>query len=351
MGGSAASWRTPPAPSSLARLAAAAGLRFGSDSDVLVDGAPAAYGAAFVKHCELFAPDLNWRRVSLQAGDLASADPNIAFARRSGMKLTGAHLLWHKSMPAGLAALEKPAIRNAAVAHIQSMAGHFAGEVFSWNVANELLDPQNGDGQGLRRGALWDALGPDFLVTAFHAAREADPTTLLAYNDTHLELATRRDAARRDALLRLLDRLARARAPVDAVGLQTHIRLDGGPFDATLYRRFLAELAGRGLRILITEMDVFDIGVTGGNAERDAAVAAMYRDVLAAALDELAVASVVLWGLSDRYTWLTPQTDASYLRADGQPARPLPLDAAFEPKPAFYAIAGALRNAPHRQPA
>ena len=213
---------------------------------------------------------------------------------------------------------------------------------------NEAIDTENGDAQGLRRGPLLDQLGGQFITAAFHTARSADTHALLAYNETHLELDTRLHAARRDALLRLLDRLQHDGAPISAVGLQTHLRLDGQPFNAGLYRRFLHAIAARGLRILITEMDVFDIAVPGSIEQRDAAVAAMYRDVLAVALDEPGVASLVVWGLSDRYTWLNPATNPRYRRADGQPARPLPLDAAFQPKPALSAIADALRNAPRR---
>ena len=53
---------------------------------------------------------------------------------------------------------------------------------------------------------------------------------------------------------------------------------------------------------------------------RDLLVAQAYHDFLEVALDEPAVDTVVTWGLSDRYTWLTwfaPREDAS-------PIRPLP---------------------------
>ena len=66
------------------------------------------------------------------------------------------------------------------------------------------------------------------------------------------------------------------------------------------------------------------------------------------ALAEPAVKSLVLWGLSDRYTWLTPELGADFARADGRPARPSPFDANFNAKPAFFAILDALANAPER---
>ena len=99
----------------------------------------------------------------------------------------------------------------------------------------------------------------------------------------------------------------------------------------------------RGLRILITEMDVFDIAVTGGVDQRDDAVAQMYRDLLSVALAEPAVVSLVTSGLSDRYSLQAEAANPLYCRADGLPPRPLPLDDEFAAKPALAAIATVLR--------
>ncbi len=276
-------------------------------------------------------------------------DPNIEFARQHAMHLTGAHMLWHKALPAYFEAADagKPA-QALAAAHIAMMARTYAGKMFSWNVVNEAIDTEAGTGDGMRRSPLLTKLGPDYIADAFHAARAANPKALLAYNDTQFEMDTPYHEARRSALLRLLDRLARSKAPIDAVGLQTHMRLDGKRFELGVYRRFLREIGSRGLRILITELDVFDIGVNGTVPERDGAVGGLYRDLLSVAVEEPALASIVTWGLSDRYTWLTPQTDPGYRRRDGAPPRPLPLDDEFRPKPAFDAIASALQKAPPR---
>ncbi len=330
------------------QLAASAGLRFGSSSDTDIYSAPPAYSAAFAQHCELLAPNMGWHRVAPVPGMARPGweDPNVAFARQHGMRLTGGHLLWHKALPIYFSTAETgPQARALAEAHIRMMARHYSGQVFSWNVVNEAIDTEAGDDAGLRRSPLLAKLGAGYLADAFKAARAADPNALLAYNDTQLEMDTAYHQGRRSAFMRVLDRLANAGAPIDAVGLQTHLRLDGSRFDLGVYRRFLSSIASRGLRILVTELDVFDIGVTGNVAQRDAAVAGLYRDVLAVLMEEPAVASVVTWGLSDRYTWLTPQTDPRYRRRDGAPARPLPLDDAFQPKPAFTAIASAFQTA------
>ena len=332
-------------------MANAAGLRFGSTSDVDIRSAPTAYATIFAQQCELLAPNLGWHRVAPQPGASRPAweDPNVGFARLHAMKLTGAHFLWHKALPGYFtqAAAGRPS-QDMARAHIRMMSRYYAGRVFSWNVVNEAIDTEAGDKDGMRQSPLLAKLGPGYIAEAFHVAHEADPYCLLAYNDTQFEMATRYHDARRAALLRLLDRLVHEGAPIGAVGLQTHLRLDGTRFDQTLYRNFLRDIAARGVRILITELDVFDIGVPGTAADRDAAVASMYRNALSVILDEPAVASVVTWGLSDRYTWLAPESDPTYVRADGEPARPLPFDSAFRPKSAFTTIVDAFHSAPPR---
>lgn len=129
------------------------------------------------------------------------------------------------------------------------------------------------------------------------------------------------------------------------------MRLDQFKFEPEIYRRFLKDIAARGVTILITELDVFDIGAPSDIEKRDQAVADCYKRILEVALDEAAVSAVVTWGLSDRYTWLTPRYSPRYTRPDGLPGRPLPFDEQFVAKPAYDAIARALQHAPARRSA
>ena len=181
-------------------------------------------------------------------------------------------------------------------------------------------------------------------------AHEADPQAILVLNEYGFEtddpyggLAT----DKRESALRLLDELLDANVPVHALGVQAH--LQGGTFaesfDPAGYRRFLADVADRGLKILVTEMDVLDDGMPTAACPRDAAVADVYRRYLDAALDEPAVVSLMTFGLSDRYTWLQEDFPRQYgLR------RPLPFDRQLRPKPAFDALESSLAHAPSRDP-
>ena len=336
---------------SLKAEAARAGLLFGTDSDVAISAAPPVYGDLLAQQCNLFAPSLSWSRVEPTRGQASVEDPNVPLARARGMQLTGAHLLWHLRSPDWLPALDDAALRAAVDRHIVQMASRYAGQAWSWNVVNEAIDTRNGDANGIRTDLYSSRLGSDWMVRAFRTARSVDARALLLYNDAQFEMADALSSARRDALLRLLDRLQRAGAPIDGVGTQSHLRLDGTPFDPGAFRRFLHEIASRKLVVVISEMDVFDYATGPDIASRDAAVAARYRAFLEVALNEPAVKAVVLWGLSDRYTWITPDRPGPYARPDRLPARPLPFDDQYRPKPAFSAVLDALKGAPRRLPA
>jgi len=172
---------------------------------------------------------------------------------------------------------------------------------------------------------------------------------VLVYNDYDTEYDSPESEARRRALLQLLDSFLDRRLPIDAIGLQTHIKLERFQFSPTIYRQFLKDIAARGVRILITELDVLDVGAPSDIRQRDQIVADAYKRVLEVALDEKALTAVITWGISDRYTWLNPGRTRSFGRPDGLPGRPLPFDDQFQPKPAYWALLKCLQSAPERQ--
>jgi endo-1,4-beta-xylanase len=339
-----------PTPS-LRDAAAAKGLLFGSDSDIDFASAPAEYRALFVAQCALYAPDLPWAGMSPKPGenDFSYGADSIAFATDHGMRLTGGHLLWHEALPKWFVHLSsREAAHAAATAHVEGLARRWAGKTYAWNVVNEALDPYDGRADGLRRTPLLAQLGPDFIAESFQIARSADPSALLVYNDYDLELDLPEHEARRSAMLGLVDRLLAAKAPIQGIGIQSHLARMQRDFDDSVFRKFLEEIAARGLKIIVTELDVNDIDLPGDIAARDRGVAESYARYLAVCLDQRAVIAVITWGLSDRYTWLTPESGANFRRRDRLPQRPLPFDADFRPKPAFDAVLKAIEDAPAR---
>jgi endo-1,4-beta-xylanase len=224
--------------------------------------------------------------------------------------------------------------------------GAIRGGSAAWIVVNEALD-----GSGLRTDVPWyETIGPDYVAESFHAAHDGDPDATLLLNDFGYETddGFAPAADKRAATLQLLDELLDDDVPVHALGVQAHLHAGNfaDEFNPEAYRRFLSDVADRDLKILITEMDVLDDGLPPRIGVRDRAVADVIRRYLDVALAEPAVASVIMFGLSDRYTWL--QED--YPRADEAARRPLPFDQRLEPKPAFDALRAGLGQAPTRDP-
>lgn len=347
-------WAAVTQPTSLRKAAADRGLLYGCcDGDTPLGKTPVEFQRLFFEHCALFAPHISWKRVSPQRGilDTSRADADIKLTDAHGIRLSGSHLLWPGHNPAWFDDLTVAEMSAEIRGHVEAMVTRYAGRVWSWNVLNEMIEPRAGRPDGLVPWVFVKKLGTSFMDEAYHLARAKDPHALLVYNDFGFESDDAPSAARRKTLLSLLDGFVKRKTPVQAVGLQSHISLNGSPLISDqAYRGFLREISDRGFKILITELDVADKSTPPGIAERDRLVADAYARFLSVALDERAVLALVIWGLSDRYTYLNlpgPRF-SKFQRSDGLPTRPLPFDENFKPKPAYTAILNALKHAPKR---
>lgn len=330
-------------------VARRAGLQIGSSSEIDLARDPA-YAALIAANCTLFAPNMSWQRMSPTPEDsVAGLDANIDFAQRTGLRLTGYHLLWHQRLPNWFEALDRGAAERAILDHIAAIGARFGPETETWNVVNEAIRPADGVQGGLRRSPLLEKFGTAFFDIAFHAARQAAPRALRLYNDYDFELDTTDEQSRRRSLLGLIDELLRRSVPIQGIGLQCHLQTRSfGRFDPVAYRRFLDELAARNLDIYITELDVQDLAA-GDLLARDLEIAAIYARFLETALSQKRVRAIVFWGLSDRYSWLNDPSRPTYARPDGLPGRPLPFDADLRPTLSLDTIEQALTQAPQRK--
>lgn len=338
----AKSLRDRAVPKGLIYGAASSQRRLSSDKE---------YATHFAQECGILVPEweLKWGtlRPSPKEFNFTPGDWLLKFAQQHKMLFRGHTLVWHNDLPSWFA--EKVDSGNAEQMlrqHIKTVVGHYAGKVHSWDVVNEAVLLKDGRSDGLRQWPWLQLLEPDYIDIAFHTAAEADPKALLVYNDYGLDFDTRDDEAKRTAVLKLLERLKSRGVPVQAFGLQAHLRDDLiNKFNARKLRNFLHDLASMGLKILVTELDVTDQKLPKSFYWRDRIVAGMYEDYLSVVLDEPAVIAVLTWGLSDRYTWLSKYKP----RTDKAPVRTLPLDAQMNRKLAWNAIARAFDKAPKRE--
>jgi endo-1,4-beta-xylanase len=301
--------------------------------------------------------DLLWWRLKPTPDsplDFTYGDQFMDIAEAQGQLVFAAHLVWDEGFgeewtEEDIWGLDEQAARTLLFGTLEEMVGRYSGRVAGWITVNECIDAHEAD--GLRRDYPWyETIGPGYVAEAFNLAHATDPDAVLVLNEFGFETDDEFDAAadkRKNALL-VIDNLLNADVPVHALGVQAHLSAAdfAANFDTAAYQQFLADVAGRGLKILITEMDVLDDGLPAENAARDQAVADAYKLYLDTALAEPAVASVITFGLTDRYTWL--QED--YPREDGAPRRPLPFDEELQPKPAYDAVYSALEGASPRPP-
>jgi endo-1,4-beta-xylanase len=204
-------------------------------------------------------------------------------------------------------------------------------------------------GCGQRAHVFLDKIGPEYLDIAYHTARASDPKALLVYNEFDVEMEKPDQLEKRRVMFDLIDGFKKRGVPIDAIGLQSHLFFDDMQhFDEKAFSRLLDEIASRGLQIMLTELDCVDNGTPSDIAALDAAVASVYRSYLDVALANRAVTSVITWGVSDRMSWIVSVGDPRTKRPDGLRPRPLPFDAEMRPKPVYWAIVDALKNAPPR---
>jgi endo-1,4-beta-xylanase len=354
-GGAAAGGARPP----LWELARRRGIAYGS-STATWQLADEEYARLFAREAAILftEDDLLWYRLKPTPEselDFSFGDQIVAFAERHGMLVFGAHLVWDEGFGEGwteddLWGLGREEARRLLFGTVRAVVRHYRGRVDAWSVANEVTSPEGV--RGLRTDVPWyQTIGPSYVAESFHIAHRQDPDALLVLNEFGFETVNEfgdQPGPRRRATLQVIDRLLGDGVPVHALGIQAHLLADrfAQRFDAAAYRRFLDEVADRGLKILITEMDVLDDGLPADIAVRDRGVAEVYRRYLDVTLDHPAVKALITFGLSDRYTWL--QEDLP--REDGAPRRPLPFDEDLQPKPAYRALSNSLRDAPWRRP-
>ena len=337
------SLRTSP---SLRVLAAHKGILFGSAA-ATYEFKDADFTALLPRDAAIIVPEYEMKRDVIEpspgAYDFSGCDALLDFAQKHSMQMRGHPLVWHERNPPWLEdAARTRRDPRLLTGYVTALARRYRGRMHSLDVVNEALVPPDQGATGWRPSFWLNTFGPEYLDMAFHAAREADPATLLIYNDAGCEQDTPGHDLFRRHVLELLDGLIKRGVPVQGMGLQAHLAAFGPKVNQQKLRAFLDELSARNLAILITELDVDDEGGPRDTNSRDQAVADEARRFLDVTLDNPAVRTVLTWGLTDRY--LDPPLSWR-LRLSGWKGRRLPYDAQLRPKPLYSALAKAFQTA------
>ena len=270
-------------------------------------------------------------------------DHYVAFGAKHQIFIVGHCLVWHSQTPRWIFedSEGKPLSREALLQrlhdHIRTVVGCSKGRIGGWDVVNEAL---NEDGS-VRLAPCYRIIGQGYLVQAFEFAHEADPKAELYYNDYSLE-----NEAKRKGAVKLIRKLKAAGAPITAIGLQDHNRLEWPTVKQEADA--IEAYAALGIGVNITELDVDVLPRTTAQNTRDvsatAAGSAQSNSYQAGLPDEMqqklatryaelfdvfvqhrkVIGRVTFWGVTDGDSWLnnfpTPGTHklSSAVRPPGQ---------------------------------
>ncbi len=279
------------------------GLVFGSAVVIRNVQNDADFAELIAEQCGIVVPSNELKWVALRPApdqyDFTRPDFLLGFAKSHGMLMRGHNLCWHESVPAWIREPENSAkARQLFVDHITTVCKHYAGQLHSWDVVNEAILPADGLPGGMRKSFWLEQVGPDYIELAFRTARAADPHAKLAYNDYGVEFERDEDAERRRLILELLRDLKKRDVPIDAVGIQSHVKAAQPYGFGKGLTDYMESIRQMGLEIYLTELDVTEVDLQSDDqAQRDATIAQTYRDYLRVALANGAVKQVLTWDL------------------------------------------------------
>ncbi|AUD03646.1 endo-1,4-beta-xylanase [Spirosoma pollinicola] len=276
--------------------------------------------------------------------DFTMGDKLIDFGRKHNIKINGHTLIWHSQLPPFIRGIKsQDSIRTFFADHIKTVAGHYSGKVYSWDVVNEAL---NEDGT-MRKSVFLQYLGEDFVTEAFRLAQQASPKTELYYNDYNNE-----QPKKRAGCIELVKKIKAAGVRIDGVGIQGHWHVGKIPLQDI--EESIIQYAALGVKVMFTELDIevlprnfqgADVGQRMVANEQSnpypTALPDSVQQQLAADYEALfklflkhkdKVTRVTFWGVNDANSWLNNWP------IRGRTSYPLLFDRNNQPKPAFEKV-------------
>jgi len=277
--------------------------------------------------------------------DFTQGDQVVGFAQAHGMRVRGHTLVWGWTNPDWLTKGQfTPAqLLQILQEHITTVAGHYRGKVFAWDVINEAFDEH-----GNVKPSIWyDQPGiglagrsTAYIEQIFGLAHAADPEALLFYNDGGAETIN----AKSDAIYAMVKDFKRRGVPIDGVGLQMHI-FDLNPDIAGIGAN-IARFTALDVEVHFTELDVaLPVDEAGNPSPADLARQAdIYAGIASACLAHPGCNAIQTWGFTDKWSWIGSKTKHTKGAA-------LLFDRNYAPKPSYAALKNALVARDPRAPA
>ncbi|KAB5594566.1 Glycosyl hydrolase family 10 domain-containing protein [Ceratobasidium theobromae] len=323
---------TPTSLRGLHTLAKAKGRYFGTATDQLWTNTDTAYLAITGNSSEFGANtpgnQQKWDATekSRNVFTFTNGDYQVSWAKNHSQIVRGHTLVWHSQLPSWVSSggFDNATLISIMQNHIANVAGHYKGQVYSWDVVNE---PFNDDGTW-RTSVFYTTIGTSFVEIALRAARAADPNAKLYLNDYNTDWT----GSKSDAMYNLAKDLLARGVPLDGIGFQGHLIVNS--FSRTFQANF-QRFADLGLDVAITELDIrMTLPATDALLTSQAE---NYKYVVNSCLAVSRCVGITTWDTSDDYSWI-PSVFS------GQGAALL-FDANKKPKPAYYSVADALAAA------
>ncbi len=269
--------------------------------------------------------------------DFSGADALVSFAQAHNLVVRGHTFVWHSQVPTwitdGIAnsTIDSTQLSTILQGHIQTVATHYAGKVYAWDVVNEAFNDD-----GTIRSTLWyDQPGigfasqsTEYIEHAFNWAHAADPNAKLFYNDYNDETMNPKS----DAIYLMAQDFKNRKVPLNGIGFQMHLDLTfDNPATLTSFTNNLQRFAALGMELHITELD---IRLQGSDAASLAAQAKLYGEITTICVQQPACKVIQTWGFTDAHSWIP-----SFIPGWGWA---LPWDANYQKKPAYTSILNAL---------
>lgn len=262
----------------------------------------------------------------------AAADALVDFAQAHKMTIYAHVLVWYRRLPDWLVKghWSRDELKSILKHHIDTVVGRYRGKIAAWDVVNEAV---NMEGTGLRDDFWRQGIGPDYIDLAFEWAHAADPDAKLFYNDFGGEALGRKS----DQIYQLVKGLRDRGVPIHGVGLQSHFKLWKLPSLKDIAAN-VQRLSDLGLDVEFTELDLRVHKAWGSQTDKLNRQAQVYQQITNLCLTAPRCRGITTWGVSDQWSWVRFVLQ--------QPDAPLLFDQNYQPKPAYFAVAQALRSHP-----
>ena len=284
--------------------------------------------------------------------DFSASDRFIEFGEAHNLHIVGHCLVWHSQAPHWFFVNEDgtPAHRDTLINrlrnHIHTVVGRYKGKVKGWDVVNEAIEH---DGS-FRRSPLYNIIGEEFISLAFKFAHEADPEAELYYNDYGMD-----SPRKREAVVRLIEKLKTDGCRIDAVGMQSHLSFSTPLHE---YEKSISAFAATGVKVMVTELDLsvlpWPTNIHGASVEQRAAYQERMNPYTKGLPKEIEkqqtdffkklfdiylrhsehITRITFWGLTDGDSW------KNNWPTNGRTDYPLAFDRAFNAKPFVKEIIG-----------